>query len=181
MTLPVISMMFCYKRASPGIAFVRSGVGGAKAVVNAGAIVLPVLNEVTWVNLTAMRMETMCCDGDALPFRDCQWEGRVEWIVRVAPREEAVLKAASTWGDKTLAPLQLQPLIEAQLVEALRRAAAQTTLADALTERAQFTHRAQDALVELFNGLELESLRLREAPCNQSEAKVAPSRLSPQA
>lgn len=124
--LTMFLVMRCYKRATPELALVRSGAGGTKAVLNGGILVFPQLNDLTWVNMTAMRVDVMCCDQNALPFGDGAWQGRAEFVLRVARDEAAVLQAAAMWGGKTLAPLQLQPLLESRLLDALQQVAAQT-------------------------------------------------------
>ena len=43
-----------YKRASKEIAFVRTGFGGEKVVINGGALVLPVLHETMPVNMNTV-------------------------------------------------------------------------------------------------------------------------------
>src|ERR1700691_6757684 len=46
-----------YRRSTKETAFVRTGFGGEKVVVSGGAFVIPVLHDVTLVNMTVMRIE----------------------------------------------------------------------------------------------------------------------------
>ncbi len=45
-----------YKRATKEIAFIRTGLGGEKVVMNGGALVLPVLHETMPVNMNTVRL-----------------------------------------------------------------------------------------------------------------------------
>ncbi|MEC7398510.1 MAG: flotillin family protein, partial [Pseudomonadota bacterium] len=55
-----------YRRASKEIAFVRTGVGGEKVVMNGGALVLPVFHETMPVNMNTVRLAVERKNGDAL-------------------------------------------------------------------------------------------------------------------
>ena len=46
-----------YQKASQEAAFVRTGFGGQKVVMNGGALVFPVLHETIQVNMNALRLE----------------------------------------------------------------------------------------------------------------------------
>ena len=61
-----IVMARLYKRASKEIAFVRTGFGGEKVVMNGGALVLPVLHETMPVNMNTVRLAVERRNGDAL-------------------------------------------------------------------------------------------------------------------
>ena len=55
-----------YRRASKEIAFVRTGVGGEKVVMNGGALVLPVFHETMPVNMNTLVLSVVRRDGEAL-------------------------------------------------------------------------------------------------------------------
>src|SRR5258705_11412261 len=46
-----------YRRSSKQTAFVRTGFGGQKVVMNGGAFVLPIIHEVIPVNMNTLRLE----------------------------------------------------------------------------------------------------------------------------
>ena len=46
-----------YLRSSKERAFVRTGLGGQKVVMNGGALVLPIVHEVIPVNMNTLRLE----------------------------------------------------------------------------------------------------------------------------
>ena len=58
----VIAIVVCllnwlYRRSSKERAFVRTGFGGQKVVLNGGAFVLPIVHEVIPVNMNTLRLE----------------------------------------------------------------------------------------------------------------------------
>ena len=162
----LLMLKFAYKRATPQRALVRSGMGGTRAVVNGGVLAFPHLNDVTWVNMNAMSFEVQCHAHDALAFEDGKWQGRAQCVVRVMPHEVAVIQAATTWGEKTLQPSQLQPLLEIRLIEALQNAARHHERAH-IGQRTGWNDEVQAAFAALeTNGLQLESVRMTEAPCD---------------
>lgn len=55
-----------YKRATKEIAFIRTGLGGEKVVMNGGALVLPVLHETMPVNMNTVRLAVERNNVDAL-------------------------------------------------------------------------------------------------------------------
>ena len=69
-----------YHRASKEVAFVRTGAGGEKVVMNGGALVLPVFNETMPVNMNTVRLaverkQRRCVDHAGPAAGRC--EGRV--------------------------------------------------------------------------------------------------------
>ena len=55
----VIGIVFAklYVRAPKDLAFVRTGLGGQRVIQDGGALKLPVLHDITWVNLRTLRLE----------------------------------------------------------------------------------------------------------------------------
>src|SRR3984957_19707415 len=62
----VYLLRWLYRRSTKETAFVRTGFGGEKVVVNGGAFVIPVLHDITPVNMTVMRIEVVRRDTQAL-------------------------------------------------------------------------------------------------------------------
>jgi uncharacterized membrane protein YqiK len=50
-------LRWLYRRSTKDTAFVRTGLLGEKVVVNGGAFVIPVLHDITPVNMNLMRIE----------------------------------------------------------------------------------------------------------------------------
>src|SRR5580692_6504481 len=55
----VYILRWLYRRSTKETAFVRTGFLGEKVVVNGGAFVIPVLHEITQVNMNVMRIEVI--------------------------------------------------------------------------------------------------------------------------
>ena len=55
--IAVYVLRWLYRRSTKDTAFVRTGFLGEKVVVNGGAFVIPVLHEITPVNMNVMRIE----------------------------------------------------------------------------------------------------------------------------
>ena len=92
-----------YRRASKEIAFVRTGLGGQKVIMNGGAIVLPVMHETILVNMNTLRLEVRRANEQALITRDrMRVDVTAEFYVRVKPLVEAIADAAQTLGRRTL-------------------------------------------------------------------------------
>src|SRR5205809_4640142 len=66
----VYILRWLYRRSTKETAFVRTGFMGEKVVVNGGAFVIPVLHEITPVNMNVLRIEVRREDGHALITRN---------------------------------------------------------------------------------------------------------------
>ena len=103
-----------YLRSSKERAFVRTGLGGQKVVVDGGAFVLPIVHDVIPVNMNTLRLEVSRGKDKALITKDrMRVDVIAEFYVRVAARPEAVAAAAQTLGLRTMAPEQLKELVKA--------------------------------------------------------------------
>ena len=152
-----------YVRAPKDVAFVRTGPGGGKVVLDGGALKLPVFHDTTWVNLRTLRLEVERRREQAMITLDrMRVDIGVEFYVRVRPNQEAIALAAQTLGERTMDAEQLRQLIEAKFVDALRGVAAQMPLDDLHEKRPEFVQKVQNAVAADLeqNGLELESVSL---------------------
>ena len=152
-----------YQRSTKETAFVRTGMGGETVVINGGALVLPIIHEITPVSLNVTRIQVDATHGEALITRDrMRVDIAAEFFVRVAQNRDAVAAAAPTLGRRATDPNQMADLLSGKFIAALRAAAAEMDL-DAMHERrADYVDtvaaRAADALA--LNGLELESVAI---------------------
>lgn len=152
-----------YRRSSKERAFVRTGLGGQKVVMDGGAIVLPVFHETILVNMNTLKLEVTRFGKDSLFTKDrMRVDVVVAFFVRVVPTKEGIANAAQTLGQRTIAPEQLSQLVEDKFVDALRAAAVSMTMQELLDKRQDFIQGVQNAVSEdlLKNGLELESVSL---------------------
>jgi uncharacterized membrane protein YqiK len=152
-----------YQRASKERAFVRTGLGGQKVVMDGGAVCLPVFHELIWVNMNTLKLEVHRSGADSLFTKDRM---RVDIIaaffVRCIPTVEGIANAAQTLGQRTLDPEALKELVEDKFVDALRAASVSMTMQELLDKRQDFIQAVQNAVAEdlMKNGLELESVSL---------------------
>jgi len=154
-----------YLRSSKERAFVRTGLGGQKVVLDGGAFVLPIVHEVIPVNMNTLRLEVARGRDKALITKDrMRVDVIAEFYVRVAAEASAVAAAAQTLGQRTLEPEQLKELVEGKFVDALRTAAAEMTMEELHEKRGSYVKRVRETVAGDLtkNGLELESASLTQ-------------------
>jgi len=154
-----------YLRSSKERAFVRTGLGGQKVVLDGGAFVLPIVHDVIPVNMNTLRLEVSRGRDKALITKDrMRVDVIAEFYVRVAAATDAVAAAAQTLGLRTMEPEQLKELVEGKFVDALRTAAADMTMEELHEKRGTYVRRVREAVAEDLtkNGLELESASLTQ-------------------
>lgn len=152
-----------YIRSTRDKAYVRTGFGGKKVVLDGGSIILPVFHSYSWVSLSTLRLEVKRAENESLITRDrMRADITAEFYVRVKPDAENIALAAQTLGDRTNDADALKALVEAKFVDGLRSVAATMTLRDLQEQRAEFVKSVQAAVAHDLqsNGLELESVSL---------------------
>ena len=163
LVIVLVIMMSLYRRASKEIAFVRTGVGGEKVVMNGGAVVVPVLHETMPVNMNTLVLPVVRKDSEALITLDrLRIDVKAEFYVRVRPDAGAIAMAAQTLGQRTMQPEMLKDLVEGKFVDALRSVAAGMSMNELHEQRADFVQKVQQVSSNdlAMNGLELESVSL---------------------
>lgn len=152
-----------YTLASKEKAFVRTGAGSQKVVLNGGAFVIPGIHEIVDVNMKTLRLEVDKQGRESLITADrLRVDVKVEFYVRVKADEASVASAAQTLGRLTMEPSSLKAQVEAKFVDALRAVAVKMAMYDLNAQRAQFVQQVQQVVAEDIakNGLELESVSL---------------------
>lgn len=152
-----------YKRSTKETAFVRTGLGGQKVIMDGGAIVLPVFHERVLVNMNTLKLEVQRRERESLITKDrMRVDVTAAFFVRVKQTEEAVSTAAQTLGARTMSPNELKALVEDKFVDSLRATAATMTIQELQDKRRDFVQAVQNAVAEDLekNGLELESVSL---------------------
>jgi uncharacterized membrane protein YqiK len=165
LALIVWLVRWLYVRSSKDRAFVRTGMGGQKVVLDGGAFVLPVVHEAIPVNMNTVRLEVSRGQDKALISKDrMRVDVTAEFFVRVQASSQAVAAAAQTLGYKTMEAEQLKQLIEGKFVDALRTVAAGMSMEDLHEKRGTYVKAVRDTVAEdlLKNGLELESASLTQ-------------------
>ncbi|MCK1637718.1 flotillin family protein [Bradyrhizobium sp. 157] len=161
-----------YRRSTRDEAYVRTGLGGQKVVLDGGSIVLPVFHSVAAVNLKTLRLEVARGGPDSLITKDrMRVDIGAEFYLRVKPDTSSIALAAQTLGSRTQNAGELRELIEAKFVDGLRSVAATMNLEELQEQRATFVKSVQDAVGADIqnNGLELESVSLTRL--DQSDIK----------
>jgi Uncharacterized protein conserved in bacteria len=156
-------LYFFYRRSTKEVSFVRTGLGGQRVVVNGGAIVLPIIHDLTLVNMSTLRLEVRRAREQALITRDrMRVDVIAEFYVRVAPTPEAISIAAQTLGSRTMKAEGLKELVEGRFVDALRAVAAEMSMEEMHVKRGEYVKRVRASVAEglELNGLELESVSL---------------------
>ncbi|MGE0312366.1 MAG: flotillin domain-containing protein [Lautropia sp.] len=154
-----------YLRSSKERAFVRTGLGGQKVVMNGGAFVLPIVHEVIPVNMNTLRLEVSRGRDKALITRDRMRVDVIsEFYVRVQAKEDAIAAAAQTLGTRTMQPAELKELVEGKFVDALRTVAAEMTMEELHEKRGNYVKRVRETVASdlIQNGLELETVSLTQ-------------------
>ena len=152
-----------YRRSSKEIAFVRTGLGGQKVIIDGAAFVIPIFHDVTEVHLSTLRLSVTCDKEQALISKDrMRVDVAVDFYIRVRKEVDSVTIAAQTLGRKTGKPDELREMMKGKFVDALRATAAGMTLEMLHEQRGQFIKAVGQAVAEslIKNGFELESASL---------------------
>lgn len=159
----VYLLRWLYRRSTKETAFVRTGFLGEKVVVNGGALVIPVLHEITPVNMNVMRIEVVRRENSALITRNrMRVDIIAEFFVRVGASKPAVAAAAQTLGRRTLQEDGIRSLLEGKFASSMRMVAAQMTLEEMHERRRDYANQVRDLASEALaaNGLELENVSI---------------------
>ena len=152
-----------YCRASKEIAFVRTGFGGEKVVMGGGAIVVPLLQEVTRVNLNTLRLQVARSEERSVITKDrMRVDVLADFYVHVAPSKAAIATAAATLGSRTLRPEAVREIVEGKFVDGICAVAAEMTMEELHEQRKSYAAKIRESLAEDLsrNGLELESVSI---------------------
>lgn len=90
-----------YRKSSANMAFVRTGMGGAKVFQDEGSIVLPVVHQVVNVSLETMRLNVERRGPHALITKDnLRVDLSAEFYIKVHANRDDILQAARSLGAK---------------------------------------------------------------------------------
>jgi uncharacterized membrane protein YqiK len=152
-----------YRHSTKDISFVRTGFRGEKVVMGGGSIILPIVHNLTEVNMNTLRLEVRRSREKSLITKDrMRIELEVEFYVRVQPTIEAVATAARTLGNRTMNPESLRDLIQGRFVDAMGAVAASMAMEEIHEKRSEFIKRIKEEVADslTLNGLELETVSL---------------------
>jgi uncharacterized membrane protein YqiK len=157
----VYVLRWLYRRATKDAAFVRTGFSGEKVVINGGAFIIPVLHEVTPVDMRIARIEVKRCNEDALITSDrIRVDVIADFFVRVGSAPEMVSAAARSFGRRMQDQAGLRDLVQGRFIGALRTVAAQMSLVEMHERRDEYSRKVRELAAEALHaqGLELETV-----------------------
>ncbi len=159
----VYLLHWLYRHSSKDLSFVRTGFGGEKVVMGGGALVLPIVHDVTEVSMNTLRIDVRRASEKSLITRNrMRIEVNVEFFVRVIPTAESVATAARTLGNRTLDPESLKDLVQGRFVDAMGAVAATMTMEEIHEHRSDYIRDVKALVANSLtaNGLELEAASL---------------------
>ncbi|MGE0315681.1 MAG: flotillin family protein [Lautropia sp.] len=152
-----------YQRSTTELAFVRTGFMGERVAISGGALVIPVLHEVTRVNMNTMRISVAHENENALITQDrLRVNVEADFYVRVKPEAASVAAAARTLGSRTTSVDGMRQLWAARFNDALRTAAAERTMEVLHENRGEYSRRVRE-LASLgldASGVEIDSVSI---------------------
>ena len=159
----VYLLHWLYRHSSKDQSFVRTGSGGERVVMGGGALVIPIIHDITVVDMNAVPIEIRRQGEQSLITKNkIRIDLVTEFSVRVIESNEGVRTAARTLGARTQDPTALKEVIQGKLIDAMSTVAASMTLDEIHEGRQHFISQVSDIAHEavLQNGLELESASL---------------------
>lgn len=152
-----------YQRSTTERAFVRTGFLGQRVAISGGALVIPVLHEVTWVNMNTLRISLSHHNENALITKDrLRLNVDADFYVRVHATPDAVAAAARSLGSKTASVDEMRNLLEARFSDALRTAAAESAMEHLHEHRGDYATRVRALAADGIdtNGLQIDSVSI---------------------
>ena len=130
-------MNWLYRRSSKEVSFVRTGLIGEKVVIDGGAFVLPIIHDITPVNMNVlqMRVDRAPTTTRSSPATGCASTSTPTSTCASRRQREAVSLAAATLGRRTMQPERLHALLSGKFVSALRSVASEMTMEEMHEQR----------------------------------------------
>ncbi len=152
-----------YRKASANMAFVRTGMGGARVIKDGGTVVLPVVHQIIPVSLETMRLNVERHGPHALITKDnLRVDLSAEFYIKVQANSDDILQAARSLGGRNVRPDAVSELVQEKLVSALRTVSATKDLVELHSKRDEFASSVQQIVTHdlASNGLTLESVTI---------------------
>ncbi len=159
----VYLLHWLYRHSSKDQAFIRTGLGGERVVMGGGAFVVPIVHDITLVNMNAIPIEIRRMGEQSLITRNkMRVDLMAEFSVRVFPTREGVSLAARTLGSRTQNPGELKEIVQSRLIDAMASVAATMTMEEIHSSRGLYMRNVGEiaSLTLGSNGLELENASL---------------------
>ncbi|NUQ00767.1 MAG: hypothetical protein HUU35_13030, partial [Armatimonadetes bacterium] len=159
----LVAWVRLYVKTSANLAFVRTGSGGARPVLDGGAVVIPLVHNVIRISLETMKLDVERTGEDALITKDnLRVDVRGEFYIKVDANRDDILAAARSLGERGTHPEAVSALVFEKLVSALRSVAATMDLVEIHSRREDFAKAVFESVREdlKHNGLTLESVTI---------------------
>lgn len=169
----VYLLHWLYRHSSKDQSFVRTGSGGERVVMGGGALVIPIIHDITVVNMNAIPIEIRRQGEQSLITRNrIRIDVTTEFFVRVVATDEGVSTAARTLGARTQDPMLLKEIIQGRLVDAMATVVSSMTMDEIHENRAAYVRQVSELVSKALtaNGLELETASLTSL--NQANISV---------
>lgn len=169
----VYLLHWLYRHSSKDQSFVRTGAGGEKVVMGGGALVIPIIHDITVVNMNAIPVEIRQSGEQSLiTGNKMRIDLVAEFFVRVVATPEGVSTAARTLGARTRNAMDVKEVIQGRFVDAMGSVAAGMTMEEIHQDRGGYIRKVADLAGKTLasNGLELENASLTSL--NQSDISV---------
>lgn len=155
--------LLLYVKTPANMAFVRTGLGGRKVVIDGGAIVWPVIQHIQWISLETLKLEVLRQHKEAFITKDrFRVDIGTEFYVKVPSDPESIERASRSLGERSFSAEKIKQLVEEKLVAALRADAAKRELVELHENRRVFAKAVMETLKEALipNGLVLEEVSI---------------------
>ncbi|HEY7089361.1 MAG TPA: SPFH domain-containing protein [Tepidisphaeraceae bacterium] len=152
-----------YRKASASMAYVKTGMGGADVIMDAGRVIFPVVHQIIPVSLETMRLNVERRGPHALITKDnLRVDLSAEFYIKVQANRDDILQAARSLGNRNVQPDAVSELVQEKLVSALRTVAATKDLVELHAKRDEFASAVQAIVIHdlAHNGLTLESVTI---------------------
>jgi uncharacterized membrane protein YqiK len=169
----VYLLHWLYRHSSKDQSFVRTGSGGERVVMGGGALVIPIIHDITVVNMNAIPIEIRRSGEQSLITREkLRVDIVAEFFVRVIATNDGVSTAARTLGARTQDPMALKEIIQGRFIDAMAAVAATMTMDEIHQDRLGYIRKVADLGGQTLgtNGLELENASL--TALNQTDIAV---------
>jgi len=167
LVISTIAMVFArlYRKPKASEAYVRTGLGAAKVILDGGALVIPIVHKLLDVSLETMRLDVKRAGPDALITHDnLRADIASEFYLRVDANKPDILQAARSLGEKSVNARAVSELVYEKLVSALRSVAATKDLLELHQKRDEFAASVLESLSGDLqqNGLKLETVTISQ-------------------
>jgi len=152
-----------YWKSESHTAFVRTGLGGAKAVVGGGAFVIPLIHKIQWVDLGETKLVVIRRDMESVMTKNLlRADMEAEFYIRAKADKESVKQAAIALGKRADNVELLKDFLEPKLLDTLQAVASEMSLEEIHQNRTEYCKRVKDLLLEELRtkGLELTAVSL---------------------